>query len=345
MAAVVDRRRCAPISRAIARRRSRATRGARAAARVRSRPLSLRCRAARRGRGRRRARTRLPRRSRCAPAYVDARIAAANSAIAAGELDAAVALCEEGLARRARASGALARARARAPRAPRRRQAAAEAFARALQLGPDRRRDALQPRRRAADAALVRRGGARLPARARVSPGPRRGAFQSRRAVPAAGDDRRGHRRVRRRAGRRPRATWRRTATSAKCCSPPGASMRSSRNFRRFEAHCPDALPLAVQALEVCQYLGDFAKLERYLDGLRAGALRRAQRGRARRCAGGAPLPAALFRRRAGAARAFRADVRRDGARMLRRAGAACRRAPAGPRAHRLPVRRLCAIT
>ena len=40
-------------------------------------------------------------------------------------------------------------------------------------------------------------------------------------------------------------------------------------NFRRFEASCPDALPLAVQALEVCQYAADFAALERYLEGLR----------------------------------------------------------------------------
>ena len=40
-------------------------------------------------------------------------------------------------------------------------------------------------------------------------------------------------------------------------------------NFRRFEAHCPDALPLAVQALEACQHQGDFAKLDRYLEGLR----------------------------------------------------------------------------
>ena len=31
-------------------------------------------------------------------------------------------------------------------------------------------------------------------------------------------------------------------------------------NFERFEANCPDALPLAVQALEVCQYLGDFRR-------------------------------------------------------------------------------------
>ncbi len=40
-------------------------------------------------------------------------------------------------------------------------------------------------------------------------------------------------------------------------------------NFARFEANCPTALPLAVQALEACQYLPDFTKLERYLDGLR----------------------------------------------------------------------------
>jgi predicted O-linked N-acetylglucosamine transferase (SPINDLY family) len=45
-------------------------------------------------------------------------------------------------------------------------------------------------------------------------------------------------------------------------------------NFERFEANCPDALPLAVQALEVCQYLGDFQKVDRYLDGLRQEAFR-----------------------------------------------------------------------
>jgi protein O-GlcNAc transferase len=40
-------------------------------------------------------------------------------------------------------------------------------------------------------------------------------------------------------------------------------------NFSRFEANCPDALQLAVQALEVCQYHGEFERLEQYLDGLR----------------------------------------------------------------------------
>jgi len=41
------------------------------------------------------------------------------------------------------------------------------------------------------------------------------------------------------------------------------------RAFRRFEANCPRALPLAVQALEACPYLADYAGLDRYLDRLR----------------------------------------------------------------------------
>ncbi|HEY2818139.1 MAG TPA: tetratricopeptide repeat protein [Casimicrobiaceae bacterium] len=40
-------------------------------------------------------------------------------------------------------------------------------------------------------------------------------------------------------------------------------------NFRQFEANCLDALPLAVAALEACQYSGDFDGVERYLEGLR----------------------------------------------------------------------------
>jgi predicted O-linked N-acetylglucosamine transferase (SPINDLY family) len=38
--------------------------------------------------------------------------------------------------------------------------------------------------------------------------------------------------------------------------------------FDRFEAACPDALPLAVLALQVCQYRADFAKVEHYLERL-----------------------------------------------------------------------------
>jgi predicted O-linked N-acetylglucosamine transferase (SPINDLY family) len=40
-------------------------------------------------------------------------------------------------------------------------------------------------------------------------------------------------------------------------------------NFERFEAACPDALQVAVYALEVCQSFGEFGRLERYLEGLR----------------------------------------------------------------------------
>jgi len=42
-------------------------------------------------------------------------------------------------------------------------------------------------------------------------------------------------------------------------------------NFERFERHCPNHLALAVHALEVCAYRADFVRLERYIDGLRAG--------------------------------------------------------------------------
>lgn len=45
-------------------------------------------------------------------------------------------------------------------------------------------------------------------------------------------------------------------------------------NFREFERHCPDALPLAVYALEACQHAGDFERLDRYIDGLRRDAYR-----------------------------------------------------------------------
>jgi predicted O-linked N-acetylglucosamine transferase (SPINDLY family) len=36
--------------------------------------------------------------------------------------------------------------------------------------------------------------------------------------------------------------------------------------FDRFEAACPNALPMACLALEACQYRGDFAALDRYID-------------------------------------------------------------------------------
>jgi len=44
--------------------------------------------------------------------------------------------------------------------------------------------------------------------------------------------------------------------------------------FDRFEAACPDALPMAVLALEACQYRADFAALDRYIDRLRRDAFK-----------------------------------------------------------------------
>ena len=40
-------------------------------------------------------------------------------------------------------------------------------------------------------------------------------------------------------------------------------------NFSAFEANCPNALSLAVQALEVSQLTGDYARLDSYVEGLR----------------------------------------------------------------------------
>jgi predicted O-linked N-acetylglucosamine transferase (SPINDLY family) len=42
-------------------------------------------------------------------------------------------------------------------------------------------------------------------------------------------------------------------------------------NFERFERQCPAHIALAVNALEASAYRGDFARVERYLDGLRHG--------------------------------------------------------------------------
>lgn len=44
--------------------------------------------------------------------------------------------------------------------------------------------------------------------------------------------------------------------------------------FNRFEANCPDALPMAVVALEARQYRADFAALDAYLERLKEGAFR-----------------------------------------------------------------------
>ncbi|HET9762462.1 MAG TPA: tetratricopeptide repeat protein, partial [Casimicrobiaceae bacterium] len=46
--------------------------------------------------------------------------------------------------------------------------------------------------------------------------------------------------------------------------------------FSRFEANCPDALPMAVVALEARQYRADFAGLDAYLERLKEGTFRSA---------------------------------------------------------------------
>jgi predicted O-linked N-acetylglucosamine transferase (SPINDLY family) len=48
------------------------------------------------------------------------------------------------------------------------------------------------------------------------------------------------------------------------------------KTFDRFEAACPDALPLVSVALEACQYRGDFAAVDRYLERLAAGEFKAA---------------------------------------------------------------------
>ena len=45
-------------------------------------------------------------------------------------------------------------------------------------------------------------------------------------------------------------------------------------NFHAFETHCPASMSLAVCALEACQHEGDFASVDRYLDGLRRDEFR-----------------------------------------------------------------------
>ena len=150
------------------------------------------------------------------------------------------------------------------------------------------------------------------------------------------GDDRCGDCRLLRRCSPPIRRTLPRTGTWAKCCSPrvastPGspisaASRRSAR--RRCRSRCRRSWRASTSA--------DFARLERYLDGLRQERFAAAQRSGAGRCAGGAPLSASLLRCRARAASttsrstydvaarhatASRCRVRRAGARDALRIG------------------------
>ena len=204
-----------------------------------------------------------------APGYRDARVALANLLRDGDQADAAAALCREGLAQDTR-DPALWRALGLAELARRDAVAASEAFERALALVPTdgethynygvalqtlyRRDEALRAYQRAlaftpdllaADFNIgvvfqeQERTGAAIAAFEKVLAREPKHAL----AHKALGDTLLSARRI---------DDW-------------------LRVFSRFEAACPNALSLIVQALEVYQYRGDFAGLDRYLDRLRRG--------------------------------------------------------------------------
>ncbi len=196
-------------------------------------------------------------------------LAAARAAADAHEPEAAVALCREGLAQ---APAHIALWRTLGLAQLQRRDGDCGRYrirAALLRYDPDDAEThynhgvALQMQGR------LRRRRARVPAGAGIRARPHRRRLQPRRAVSGAGRHRRGDHGVRVGAEARIRATRPRTRIWAKCCSRPEGSTRGSRTSGASRRTVPRALPLAVQALEACQYRGDFAKLERYLDGLR----------------------------------------------------------------------------
>jgi len=201
-----------------------------------------------------------------APGYVDARVAAARAASEAHDVATAVALCEDGLAR-APASVALWRALGHALLARRDGAVAATAFAQALALDPTDAEThynlgvALQMQRALPDAARAYQHALAFAPDLATASFNLGVVCQEARADDAAiaayeaalrSDPR--HAAAYKNLGEVLFAAGRYDAWLA--------------NFHRFEASCPGALPLAVQALEACQYQGEFAKLDRYLAGL-----------------------------------------------------------------------------
>ena len=202
-----------------------------------------------------------------APRHLDARIAAVNSALAAGDAEIAVTLCEEGLAATP-ADATLLRALGRAHLARHDGPAAAEAFSRALQMDMGDGEThynlgvALQMQRNFSEAARAyQRALAFRPDldAAHFNLGV---LFQEQGMTEAA------------------------VAAYNEVLAVDPVNVTAYRNlgevllaagridaylgnFQRFETRCPDALPLAVQALVACQHRGDFPKLEGYLDGIR----------------------------------------------------------------------------
>ncbi len=202
-----------------------------------------------------------------APDYVDARLAAAAAATSAHDAERAVLLCIDGL-ERAPANVALWRALGHAHLGHRDGGAAASAFERALAIEPTDGEThynhgvALQMQQRDADAARAYQRALAFRADLVDADFNLGVLFQRQGAADAASA---AYENVIARDPTRV-AAYR---NLGEVLLDAGRVDRWIDNFRRFEQRFPSALPLAVQALEVCQYTGDFAGLERYLDGLR----------------------------------------------------------------------------
>ncbi len=202
-----------------------------------------------------------------APLFVDARLAFAKAAVAAGDPESAVTACDEGLLA-APANAALLRALGLAHLARRDGKAAGDAFARALMVDMTDGEThynhgvALQMLRNVDEAIRAyQRALAFRPdlVAAHFNLGVlfhEQGMTDA--AVAAYGEVLA--------ADPRDVAAYRNLGEVLLAAGRIDAYLA---NFRRFEANCPDALPLAVQAVVACQHRGDFAALERYLDGLR----------------------------------------------------------------------------
>jgi predicted O-linked N-acetylglucosamine transferase (SPINDLY family) len=203
------------------------------------------------------------------PGYVEARVAAARNALARGQADLAVTLCEEGVAI---ASGepALWRELGAAHLARRDGAAAAAAFEQALAIvptDPDTNYNlgvALQMQRKLQEAGRAYQR-TLLFAPDMLSAQFNLGVLlQERGLVDHAV------------------AAFRQVLSADPRHAAANRSLGEAlllanrldefcRHFAEFEAASPDSLSVATQALAACQYQGDFGRLQQYLDGLREG--------------------------------------------------------------------------
>jgi predicted O-linked N-acetylglucosamine transferase (SPINDLY family) len=202
-----------------------------------------------------------------APGFAEPRVALANLWREDARADAAVKLCREGLALRPK-EVSLWRALGLAQLAQRRGRPAREAFKRALALAPT---DADTHYNEGVALHMMHRSGAALRAYQRalaLRPDLLAADFnigvifrergRSRAAVKA-------FKQVLERDARHVAAH----KALAETLLEAGRIDDWLKVFDRFEAACPDALPLAAVALEACQYRADFARLDRYLERLR----------------------------------------------------------------------------